>query len=1008
MKRLVIYALGTLLALLLLLAGALGWLLATHSGNQLLLRQIPGLEVEEFDGSLLGNWSAARLHWHDQNTSLTLLQAQMSLQLSCLQQRRLCVQQLSASELIVDLADSQQPTEQPAKDFELPEINLPFALELQQLSLGALRLNGQQLLQDIALQASVEQTQLSVQNLQLAYQQHRLQASGELSMQQDWPLQFKLLLSSQLEGLSQSLDASLNIGGSLRNSELELSMHSLYGQLQAQAQIKLEQAISWQAQLTASNFNPVHFVPELPGSISGQLNTSGSWQQQLELQAQAQLDGQLRGEELKLELQASGQGQQWQLQQLNASLGASSLHANARLGQKLEGQLDLQLPELQQLVAQAQGSLSAAIQLDGSLQQPQLQLRLNAEGLQYQEQHIGKLNLGFNGGLHQQQLDLELDGQAQLSASLHGKLDLLRLRWQGQLTRLHSGIEGQRLHLGAPMQIDYQHQPQRLELGTHCLLTEQGAQLCARDSVQLLPRLQLAYQLVDFPLYALHTWLPPELELQGKLNGGISLQQQADAIFGLIDLDAGQGQLLYNQQGQEYQFGWQQLQLHSQLDEQTVAAKLLLTGAQTGKLQLELALDPTKDSKPLSGSFNLQQVQLEPLKPMLAQVEQLRGELVGSGQISGTLLQPLLDGQFELSNAAIAGERLPIDMQDLWLKVRLAQSMARLEGGWRSGKQGTASINGRIDWQDQLQVAVNFIASQLPILVPPYADLLLAADVQLGYNERGLLLSGLLEVPSGQIKVPELPAQAVRISSDAQVIGREPVEPSLPLALDLQIKVGQERLYFSGFGLTALVVGDMHMSDSLNGRGILELKEGRYRAYGQRLQLRRARLVFSGPVTQPYIDIEAVRVTGDVTAGLRLSGLAEQPQTEIFSQPAMSQEQALSWLLLGRPLEGGGDDGNMMRQAALALGMLGTTPIANRMADAFGIKEFQLDTEGSGMQTSVMATGRLTDKLSLGYGVGVFEPGGIIQLRYQLTKRLYVEAASSMANSLDIFYRRSF
>src|SRR5690606_27383704 len=154
-----------------------------------------------------------------------------------------------------------------------------------------------------------------------------------------------------------------------------------------------------------------------------------------------------------------------------------------------------------------------------------------------------------------------------------------------------------------------------------------------------------------------------------------------------------------------------------------------------------------------------------------------------SGQISGTLLQPLLDGQFELSNAAIAGERLPIDMQDLWLKVRLAQSMARLEGGWRSGKQGTASINGRIDWQDQLQVAVNFIASQLPILVPPYADLLLAADVQLGYNERGLLLSGLLEVPSGQIKVPELPAQAVRISSDAQVIGREPVEPSLPLAL---------------------------------------------------------------------------------------------------------------------------------------------------------------------------------------------------------------------------------
>ena len=89
-----------------------------------------------------------------------------------------------------------------------------------------------------------------------------------------------------------------------------------------------------------------------------------------------------------------------------------------------------------------------------------------------------------------------------------------------------------------------------------------------------------------------------------------------------------------------------------------------------------------------------------------------------------------------------------------------------------------------------------------------------------------------------------------------------------------------------------------------------------------------------------------MRLTGDVTAGLRLSGPAMQPTSEIFSKPAMSQEQALSWLLLGRPLQGGGDDGNVRAQAALALGLMGSAPVANKIAETLGGTDFTLDSEG--------------------------------------------------------------
>ena len=73
-----------------------------------------------------------------------------------------------------------------------------------------------------------------------------------------------------------------------------------------------------------------------------------------------------------------------------------------------------------------------------------------------------------------------------------------------------------------------------------------------------------------------------------------------------------------------------------------------------------------------------------------------------------------------------------------------------------------------------------------------------------------------------------------------------------------------------------------------------------------------------------------------------------------------------------------------------------------------GVKDFTLDSEGSGVASSVIASGRISERISLRYGVGVFEPASTLTLRYELSKRLYLEAASGLANSLDVFYKRNF
>ncbi|ORA02446.1 hypothetical protein, partial [Mycobacterium arosiense] len=52
------------------------------------------------------------------------------------------------------------------------------------------------------------------------------------------------------------------------------------------------------------------------------------------------------------------------------------------------------------------------------------------------------------------------------------------------------------------------------------------------------------------------------------------------------------------------------------------------------------------------------------------------------------------------------------------------------------------------------------------------------------------------------------------------------------------------------------------------------------------------------------------------------------------------------------------------REAALALGLAGSAPLTGEIAKQLGIQDFQLDTEGTGNSTSVVASGNITDKLS--------------------------------------------
>nr|WP_243458811.1 translocation/assembly module TamB domain-containing protein [Pseudomonas sp. OA65] len=846
-----------------------------------------------------------------------------------------------------------------------------------------------------------------------------------------------------LDGPAGAFSLDSPFSGDLTQIHLpQLKLAAGQGKAEGHLSLQFADGIAWDTALQLSAINPAYWLGELPGTLAGPLRSKGAMKNdRLDLDADLDLKGKLRGQPALFQAKASGAGEQWNLSALDIRLGDNRINGSASLQQKLTGQIDIKLSRLAQLWPQLRGQVLGRVDMAGTLKAPQgkiglqgtqlalqdnrLQslnldatldsaqrgkLDLKASGIRAGETSLGVLTVSGQGDIKRQSLNLDLQGpQLDTTLALDGAFD--QGNWRGRLASGEVQAGGQAWRLQAPAKLE-RLADGTLNVGAHCWRSGESS-LCGEDQ-RLMPEPKLRYHLKQFPIESLAQWMPKDFAWQGRLNADLQLDLPASGPNGRILVDASGGTLRIRDKASDkprwLDFPYQTLTLNSRLTPKRIDTDLNFVGARLGELMLQAQINPLPASKPLSGSFRLTGLDLSVARPFVPMVEILTGHLNGSGTLSGGLLAPQVNGNLVLSDGEVSGPELPVSLEALQVRAMIAGETVRLDGDWKSGKRGQGSLTGNIGWGEALSMNLALKGSQLPVTVEPYAVLDVAPDLNITMQGEQLSIAGKVLVPKGEITIRELPPSTVKVSDDTVIVGHQTEEGKAPLAMamDIDVIVGQDKLAFSGFGLTANVQGQVHIGDNMDTRGELWLNDGRYRAYGQRLTVRRARLLFAGPIDQPYLDIEAIRQTDDVIAGIRLSGSAEQPTTQIFSEPAMSQEQALSYLVLGRPLSTTGEDNNMLAQAALGLGLMGSSGVTSSLANNLGIDDFQLDTQGSGNTTSVVASGNLSEKLSLRYGVGVFEPANTIALRYKLSKKVYLEAASGVASSLDIFYKRDF
>ncbi|WP_298448077.1 translocation/assembly module TamB domain-containing protein [uncultured Marinobacter sp.] len=849
-------------------------------------------------------------------------------------------------------------------------------------------------------------------------------------------------LTAEVDSSQGSTELAAAVDGDTSQVRLtELSAVTEAGSLSGEGAVRFAGPLSWQAALELENFNPGYWAPFLEASLSGGVTTEGQLTDGPvpDMTASWDLAGQWRASPTVIAGRLDTSSGDWDVPELKLVIGDNRVEGSGRLGNQLTASLNLMLTEPEKILPGLGGQADLQLRLAGTPDDPRGTLTASATELRWQDLLVvetlnvnAQLDEGFRLNSEVQGKGLSVGGQTIESVAvkaqgtqgghtvtLDAQHEEARLQldfkgsatggwkgWEGELARGVIDVPGQEQSwkLEAPAGLVYEENGE-LNFAAHCWRWQQSS-VCADDQT-LLPVPSVAYRVDSFPAAALAPLLPETLRWQSSINGEIAFTSTDTGPDGRIVLDAGEGRFEMLLDGEWEALSYTTLRTELELKPEQADLAVRLSGPELGNLSVDMSLDPMAADRPVEGRFKLEGLDIA-LAGLFTGLEEIAGEVNGEGTISGPLMKPAVKGEIALTNGRVVDPRLPLPMEEVIVSVELNGYSADIRGRIHSNARSEAVIEGEVDWQGAPGGQIRITGERLPFSLEPYAHVEVAPDLTIAFRESTLSVEGRIEVPRGSIEIKGLPAQAVSVSEDEVIVGVEQEEPLIrSLDMDVTVVVGEDQVTFKAFGVTGDLEGSLRIHNDMDTRGTLQLVNGQYEAYGQELELRRARLLFVGNLVQPYLDIEAIRQVDTVVAGIRLSGPVQSPTTEVFSSPSMPQTDALSYVILGRAPGGQSDDGQMSR-AAISLGLNQVNRVTGQIGEEFGIRQLTLEAEGSGDQTSVVASGYLTDELSVRYGVGIFEPISTVALRYDLGKYFYLEAASGLAASLDIFYTRDF
>jgi translocation and assembly module TamB len=391
----------------------------------------------------------------------------------------------------------------------------------------------------------------------------------------------------------------------------------------------------------------------------------------------------------------------------------------------------------------------------------------------------------------------------------------------------------------------------------------------------------------------------------------------------------------------------------------------------------------------------------------------IEGEAHARLQGRGTLGDPQITGPLTADKLALALPAEGVDLKGGTLKAQLTPREVRVEAFSIRGGEGVLSARGTLARTGFDEASVDWRAERFTVLSRPDRKLVLSGKGNAALRAGKLAFTGGLRADEGlfELVTTTLPT----LGDDVVIVGREapraadatPQEPRKMqrASVDIGVDLGNN-VHVKGRGLDVWLSGRVKVHTNARGEfvatGTVDARRGTYTAYGQRLEITRGRLYFSGPLSNPSLDILAVRRNLGVEPGVSVSGTLQRPLVTVVSTPALPEGEALSWLVLGRaPGAAGASQLSALPLAASAIAGTAGAPIARRLrVDEIGVRS------GATVAEQFVTVGkRITDRLYVSFEQNLGRAENLLRLEYSLTQRIALRAQAGVPSSLGIFYR---
>ncbi|MEJ8824705.1 translocation/assembly module TamB domain-containing protein [Variovorax humicola] len=476
------------------------------------------------------------------------------------------------------------------------------------------------------------------------------------------------------------------------------------------------------------------------------------------------------------------------------------------------------------------------------------------------------------------------------------------------------------------------------------------------------------------------------------------------------------------------------------------------------------------DDAPLAGRVTARLPNLGVWSMLAPPGWRIAGTLDADATLSGSRAAPRWNGTLGADKLALRAQVEGLDLRDGRLRAalngdRLELTEFTLQGGAASSARipgqsgnistasseaaksgGTVSVTGTASWGAATQpgsgIRMNMEGQlrELRLLVRTDRQVTLSGNVQARLEAGAITVRGDLKTDRAVIILPDETAPSLGSDvfvhsaakdreTEAAALAARPKaaasdDDTLPVAaqtakppdIAVNFDLGKD-FAVQGRGITTRLEGKLAIRSAGMGTppritGEVRTVRGRYRAYGQQLDVETGIASFSGPFDNPGLDILAIRPNISQRAGVHITGTAQSPRVKLYSEPALTDAETLSWVMLGRASATTGGEAVVMQQAALALlGKLGGNSAGGNFASRFGLDEigFKGPSSGGDLNASAITVGkRLSKDFYVTYERSLSGTMGTLYIFYDLTQRLTLRGQAGEHNGGDLIYTVKF